>query len=109
MDLGEDVGPALIVEVEPREIGKSLAALPYLRRSEGRVRTQCWIHGVREGERIPIYFREVALAHALELVLNSLSTEISTAPMSTDLISIEIKAGDGKADRRLHAWYARGD
>ena len=95
----------LHVEVEPWSVNGVFATVSYFRRPDGRVATQRRFHGKYRGEGAPIYFREVAMACALELVWTHL-TGSDTEKQS--LRYIEVLAGDGVTCSRLHAWLPWG-
>ena len=59
-------GAALTVEAEVWNPGGILATFSYLREPEGKVASQCRMHGMYSSRRLPIYVREAAMAHALE-------------------------------------------
>ena len=104
----EDWGPSnmLIIDIKVCKIWDFCATLSCMRMPDGKESVQCWFHGFHPGEGVPVFAREVAVAHALGLVDEFLQRG---DPRVSQVRRIEVHAGDSVIGRRLHAWFARGE
>ena len=105
-----DAGNTLQVEVDVRRLESVFVLISYMRDPAGEVCMQGVFLGECQGDGVPVFFREAAIAHALELVLIYLQKPGGTAEEARRRTKrIAVSASDGVTCGRVHTWLSRGD